>query len=79
MAGRPASIAEAFILNAGRSPNKLCLRFEGEEWTYERLREHVGTFAGVLRTWGLKPGGPRELQEAAPGGLRGRFAAQRFG
>jgi malonyl-CoA/methylmalonyl-CoA synthetase len=56
MAGRPASIAEAFILNTGRTPHKLCLQFEGEGWTYGRLRERAGTFAGALRTWGLKPG-----------------------
>lgn len=56
MAGRPASIAEAFIRNAERSPHKLCLRFEGEEWTYERLRERVEGFAAALRTRGLQPG-----------------------
>jgi hypothetical protein len=41
MAGRPASIAEAFILNAERTPHKLCPQFEDEEWTYERLHERV--------------------------------------
>lgn len=56
MMGRPASIAEAFILNAGRTPNKLCLRFEGEEWTYQKLRERAETFAAALDTWGLRPG-----------------------
>jgi malonyl-CoA/methylmalonyl-CoA synthetase len=56
MAGCPASIAEAFILNAGRTPDKLCLRFEGEEWTYERLREREENFAAALGTWGLQLG-----------------------
>jgi malonyl-CoA/methylmalonyl-CoA synthetase len=56
MTRRPASIAEAFILNAGRTPNKLCLRFEGEEWTYHLLRERAETFAAALDTWGLRPG-----------------------
>ncbi len=55
MAGLPASIAEAFIRNAARSPHEPCLRFEDEGWTYERLRERVGSFA-ALRTWGLQPG-----------------------
>ena len=53
---RPASVVEAFARNAGRSPEKLCLRFEGEDWSYGRLLERVGAFAGALRTWGLKPG-----------------------
>jgi acyl-CoA synthetase (AMP-forming)/AMP-acid ligase II len=56
MTRRPASIAEAFILNAERAPNKLCLRFEGEEWTYHRLRDRAETFAAALDTWGLRPG-----------------------
>jgi malonyl-CoA/methylmalonyl-CoA synthetase len=56
MVERPASIAEAFILNAGRTPDKLCLRFEGEEWTYQRLRDRAETFAAALGTWGLRPG-----------------------
>jgi acyl-CoA synthetase (AMP-forming)/AMP-acid ligase II len=53
---RPASIAEAFTRNAQRAPEKLCLRFEGEDWYYGRLRERAGAFAAALRTWGLKPG-----------------------
>ena len=56
MAGLPASIAEAFIRNAERSPHKPCLRFEGEEWTYARLRERGENFAAALRTWELQPG-----------------------
>jgi malonyl-CoA/methylmalonyl-CoA synthetase len=56
MAAQRASIAETFILNAGRTPNKLCLRFEGEEWTYQRLNERAETFAAALKTWGLAPG-----------------------
>jgi hypothetical protein len=38
---RPNSIAEAF---------KLCLRFEGEEWTCGRLRERVESFAAAPGT-----------------------------
>ena len=34
----PASIAEAFVRSAERSPDKLCLRFEGEEISYQGMR-----------------------------------------
>jgi malonyl-CoA/methylmalonyl-CoA synthetase len=56
MAARPASIAEAFIHNAERAPDRLCLRFEGEEWLYRQLRERVRHFTAALHTWGLQPG-----------------------
>jgi malonyl-CoA/methylmalonyl-CoA synthetase len=51
-----ASIAEAFVRNAERTPDVLCLRFEGEEWTYRGLRGRVEIFAAALGTWGLRPG-----------------------
>src|SRR5919199_488865 len=56
MAARPASVVEAFVRHAESIPEKLCLRFEGERWTYERLRGRAETFAAALRSWGLKPG-----------------------
>jgi malonyl-CoA/methylmalonyl-CoA synthetase len=56
MAARPASIVEAFVRHAERAPEKLCLRFEGERWTYDRLRGRAETFAAALRSWGLRPG-----------------------
>jgi hypothetical protein len=34
----PASIAEAFLRNAEAAPQKLCLRFEGEEISYRSVR-----------------------------------------
>src|SRR5919107_4519055 len=51
-----ASIVEAFVRHAEGTPEKLCLSFEGERWTYEQLRERAETFAAALRTWGLRPG-----------------------
>jgi malonyl-CoA/methylmalonyl-CoA synthetase len=51
-----ASIAEAFVRNAGRAPEKLCLRFEGEEISYRRLRERAERFGAALTSWGLRPG-----------------------
>src|SRR5215212_1106958 len=51
-----ASIVEAFVRHAEGTPEKLCLSFEGERWTYEQLRERAETFAAALRTWGLSPG-----------------------
>ncbi len=56
MAREAASIVEALVQNAERAPEKLCLRFEGEEWTYERLRGRVEAFATTLRSWGLRSG-----------------------
>lgn len=53
---RPASIAGAFTRNAERAPENLCLRFEGEDWSYGRLRGRAGAFAAALGTWGLQPG-----------------------
>ena len=53
---KPASVVEAFVHNADASPLKLCVRFEGEEWTYGRLRERAERFAAALGTWGLNPG-----------------------
>src|ERR687893_621947 len=56
MAERPASIAEAFVRSAERAPNKLCLRFERQEWTYGRLRQRAENFAAALSAWGLQTG-----------------------
>jgi malonyl-CoA/methylmalonyl-CoA synthetase len=56
MAGRPASIVEAFVRNAERAPNTHCLRFERQEWSYGRLRERAENFAAALRAWGLRKG-----------------------
>src|SRR5918997_310388 len=53
---RPTSVVEAFARHAERAPDRPCLRFEGEEWTYLRLRDRVESFAEALRTWGLRPG-----------------------
>jgi malonyl-CoA/methylmalonyl-CoA synthetase len=52
----PASIVEAFTRHAQGAPERPCLRFEGEEWSYGKLRERAGSFAAALGTWGLKPG-----------------------
>src|SRR5829696_6437065 len=52
----PASIAEAFVRNAERAPEKLCLRFEGEEICYQGMRERAEGFGAGLASWGLRPG-----------------------
>jgi hypothetical protein len=49
MNARPSSIVEAFVGNAGRTPARLCLRFEGDEWTYGSLRERVENFVTKSR------------------------------
>ena len=56
MAARPASVVEAFVRHAGDTPEKTCLRFEGEQWTYKRLHRRAETFAAALKSWGLEPG-----------------------
>ena len=56
MAPRPTSIAAAFLWHAEHTPEKPCLFYEGERWTYEQLRGRAETFAAALRTWGLRPG-----------------------
>jgi len=56
MGRKPHSIDEAFARHAERTPHKLCLLFEGEQWTYGRLHGRVAEFAAALRTWGLQPG-----------------------
>jgi len=56
MPSRPDSIVEAFVRHTEDAPEKLCLNFEGEEWTYERLRGRAEAFAAALRSWGLELG-----------------------
>ena len=53
---RPASVVEATARHAKRVPEKLCLRFEGEEWTYNRVNRRVEDAAAALRTWELRAG-----------------------
>ncbi len=52
----PASIAEAFVRNAQRAPERLCLRFEGEEISYHRMRGRAENFGAALAAWGLRAG-----------------------
>jgi malonyl-CoA/methylmalonyl-CoA synthetase len=53
---RAASVVEALFRHAKRAPEKRCLRFEDEEWTYDRVYRRVEGFAAALRTWGLRAG-----------------------
>src|SRR5829696_7306053 len=52
----PVSIAEAFVRNAERAPESLCLRFEAEEIPYGGLLERAEGFGAALVAWGLRPG-----------------------
>jgi malonyl-CoA/methylmalonyl-CoA synthetase len=52
----PASIAEALVTNAEISPEKLCLRFEGEEISCQSMRTRAEGFGAGLVAWGLRPG-----------------------
>src|SRR5215217_5103594 len=51
---RSVSMAETFIRNAEHAPDGLCLRFEGETWSYRRLRERAETLASALNARGLR-------------------------
>jgi acyl-CoA synthetase (AMP-forming)/AMP-acid ligase II len=55
-AHRSASVVEAFVRHAEETPEKTCLRFEGELWTYDRLRGQADDWAAALKAWSLKPG-----------------------
>ena len=55
MAPPPASIAAAFVRNSERAPDRLCLRFEAEQWSYRGLRKRAENFAAALDAWGLRP------------------------
>ena len=52
----PASIVEAVLQHSERTPNTICLRFEGTVVTYAQLWSRIETFARALRAWGLRPG-----------------------
>ncbi len=52
----PASIVEAFLHNARRTPEKTCIHFAGEAYTYAWLRKRAEAFAGALSAWGTEPG-----------------------
>jgi malonyl-CoA/methylmalonyl-CoA synthetase len=55
-ATRLTSVVEVLARHAERAPEKLCLRFEGNEWSYGRLYGRAAGFAAASRTWGLRPG-----------------------
>jgi malonyl-CoA/methylmalonyl-CoA synthetase len=56
MATRPVSVIEAFLRHAERAPEKPCLRFEADRWTYGELRGRAERFSAALTEWGLQPG-----------------------
>lgn len=57
MTERASSIVEAFVGHARRDPERPCLDFEGDGWSYGRLRGRAESFAAGLSSWGLEPGG----------------------
>lgn len=56
MEGRTASVVEAFVRHATEKPEKPCLLFEGDEWSYGRLLERAERFAAALRQQGVSKG-----------------------
>jgi len=56
MPSSAGSIVGAFFAQVERTPDKLCLRFEGAELSYEKLADEARGWAAGLRRWGLQPG-----------------------
>ncbi len=56
MAELPASVVEAFVGHAKRTPERTCLLFEGDEWSYGRLLERAEGFAAALGRQGIVKG-----------------------
>jgi malonyl-CoA/methylmalonyl-CoA synthetase len=56
MSTYPASIVEAVVHHSERTPDTICLRFEGTAITYALLRSRIEAFARALHTWGLRGG-----------------------
>jgi malonyl-CoA/methylmalonyl-CoA synthetase len=54
--GKPASIVEAFLASRDRTPDKACLVFEGETYSYARFGELVARWSTSLIKWGLQRG-----------------------
>ncbi len=50
------SIVEALSAHAHGQPERLAIRFEGEEITYGQLRERIERFAQALVKWGVRAG-----------------------
>jgi malonyl-CoA/methylmalonyl-CoA synthetase len=56
MAEHSASVVEAFVGHADRAPDRTCLFFEGDEWSYGRMLERAERFAAALKGRGVAPG-----------------------
>lgn len=56
MIKHPPSIAQAFLDSCERVPDKTCILFEGQRYTYVQLYETAARWASGLRTWDLQPG-----------------------
>lgn len=54
--GMPLPYRRGTYWNAERAPEKLCLKFEGKLWIYERLRGYAEIFAAALRSSSLRLG-----------------------
>ena len=54
--GRPASVVEAFVRHATKAPEKPCLFFEGDAWSYGRLLTRAEGFAAALGRQGITKG-----------------------
>ena len=52
----PASVVEAFVRHAREEPEKPCIFFEGDGWSYGRLLERAERFAAALGERGIARG-----------------------
>jgi long-chain acyl-CoA synthetase len=54
--GKPMNLSNLLENTAKRIPNRVAIRFEGKEITYQELEQRVNTFAGGLPSLGLGSG-----------------------
>ncbi|HET7767783.1 MAG TPA: acyl-CoA synthetase [Chloroflexota bacterium] len=54
--GAPGSIVEAFFTSRDRTPDKPCLVFEGDTFSYTRFGDLVSRWASALAQWGIRRG-----------------------
>ena len=56
MANSPASVVEAFVGHVEKAPERMCLLFEGDKWSYGRLLELAEGVAAALGSRGISKG-----------------------
>ncbi len=61
MRAEHASIVEAFLQQCARTPDRICVTFEGHTFTYGQLQRSVAGFAAMLIARGVQRGDRRAM------------------